>query len=251
MTSCRVRCACGGRTFSDVLPVEVGGPMRYVPQQFDFPHLWFTSLSTSRKEMWKGSVEGADGAALVFWWNMKHTDFVRKHPTLKPEGWSDTIPIAQHRDAGAFSKNDSLMSKMFPCTCIKQSELVPGTIEAIMELLFYLSAFIGARDGRKHVTHKRGPRTLGSAKFAGTGSLIASRSASSTGRRREESACFAVPQELQGHCGSRCATMEQHGGLRGGPVEPCTQLAATGRAHSIRRTTDDRAPFDVGPLAQV
>lgn len=39
-----------------------------------------------------------------------------------------------------FSKNDSLMSKMFPSTCIKQSELVPGTIEAIMELLFYLSA---------------------------------------------------------------------------------------------------------------
>lgn len=81
------------------LPVKVGGPTRYVQQQFDFPHLWFTSLSTSRKEMWKGSVEGADGAALVFRWNMKHTDFVRKHPTLKPEGWSDTIPIGQHRDA--------------------------------------------------------------------------------------------------------------------------------------------------------
>ena len=91
---------------------------------------------------------------------MATTPFVRNHPSLHRSDWSTTIPLGFYGDAGAFSHNDSLyvftwnsilgvgptMSKRYLATCIKKSDLVPGSMDAIFRIVAW--SFNALLDGR-------------------------------------------------------------------------------------------------------
>ena len=91
---------------------------------------------------------GPEGAVGGFWEKMKDTPIVRHHPVPAAD-LHRTLPLGLHGDGGSFSKQDSLFvftfnsllgegvtsSKRFVMTIIKKSELVPGTLDKMMEIL--------------------------------------------------------------------------------------------------------------------
>ena len=115
---------------------------------FLLPHSWFQALFAARSDVWKTSVEGADGEANASWTSMQHTSFVREHPFLNKEHWPKIVPLGFHGDAGSFSHQDSLfifswnsllatgttLSKRFIFTVVKKSNMCGGTLDAIMEI---------------------------------------------------------------------------------------------------------------------
>ena len=119
-----------------------------VAQPFLLPHSWLQSLHDHRPRMWTSAVVGPEGAVGDFWGKMKDTPIVRHHPVPAAD-LHRTLPLGLHGDGGSFSKQDSLFvftfnsllgegvtsSKRFVMTIIKKSELVPGTLDKMMEIL--------------------------------------------------------------------------------------------------------------------
>ena len=115
---------------------------------FLLPHAWLASLYQSRPRMWESAITGADGAAAAFWRSMEKTPIVRSHPFLTPDERSRTVPLGIHGDGGAFSKQDSVYcftfnsllgegstaAKRFLITIIKKSEMVPATLQTLMDI---------------------------------------------------------------------------------------------------------------------
>ena len=80
---------------------------------------------------------------------MGGTPFFREHPGMDPDRLSTTIPLGLYGDGGAFSHQDSLlvltwnsllgvgstMEKKFLMTCIKKSDIGPGTYEDLFSIL--------------------------------------------------------------------------------------------------------------------
>ena len=117
-----------------------------VSHPFLLPHDWLQSLYRSKPELWSSAVQGPDGAVTEFWQNMDDTPIARDHPCLDR---NRTIPLGLHGDGGSFSKQDSLYvftvnsllgegesaCKRFVMTIIKKSELVPGTLDKMMDIM--------------------------------------------------------------------------------------------------------------------
>ena len=116
---------------------------------FLLPHSWFASMHNECRDQFMSAIAGPPGGCDAFWKLMAGTDFFQKHPSLNPEHLSATIPIGFYGDAGAFSHQDSLMiftwnsllgvgstaEKKFLMTCVKKSDIVPGTYDDILSLL--------------------------------------------------------------------------------------------------------------------
>ena len=114
---------------------------------FLLPHAWFSSLCSERPEQFESAICGPAGARQAFWAMMADTPFVKEHPALIPD--DRTIPVGIYGDAGAFSKQDSLMiftwnsllgigstmEKKFLATCINKSDIVPATYAGIFSVL--------------------------------------------------------------------------------------------------------------------
>ena len=74
---------------------------------------------------------------------------MRLHPELPRSSWATTIPLGLHGDGASFAKHDSIyvfswsslvgsgttVQKRFWGTIIKKTDMVPGTIDAIMQVL--------------------------------------------------------------------------------------------------------------------
>ena len=117
-----------------------------VAHPFLLPHAWLQSLYSSKPELWQSAIQGPDGAVADFWEGIESTVLVRDHPSLDR---SRTIPLGLHGDGGSFSKQDSLFvftfnsllgegesaSKRLLMTIIKKSELVPGTLDRMMDIM--------------------------------------------------------------------------------------------------------------------
>ena len=120
-----------------------------VAQPFLLPHSWLSSLYHQRPALWASAIAGAEGAPAEFWQNMRSTPIVRLHPFLPADQQPMTVPLGLHGDGGSFSKQDSLfvftvnslvgsgttVQKRFILTIIRKSEMIPGTLDAIMEVL--------------------------------------------------------------------------------------------------------------------
>ena len=117
-----------------------------VSHPFLLPHDWLQSLH-GQPEMWQSAIVGSDGGAVPeFWESMDATPIVKNHPHLDRRL---TVPLGLHGDGGSFSKQDSLYvftfnsllgqgdssSKRFVSTIIKKSQLVPGSLDKIMDIL--------------------------------------------------------------------------------------------------------------------
>ena len=116
---------------------------------FLLPHAWLSSLYHHRHGLWQSAIQGGGGAAASFWESMASTPIVRSHPHLSEEARSRTLPLGIHGDGGSFSKQDSLfvftmngllgkgatVEKRFLLTVIKKSEIAPGTLDLIMDIL--------------------------------------------------------------------------------------------------------------------
>ena len=119
------------------------------PHPFMLPHTWFASLHKDRPEAFADSVHGPAGAPLAFWTCMAYTPFVKSHPKLTREDLPCTIPLGFYGDAGSFSHQDSLyvftwnslvgtgatMAKRYLTACLKKSDIVPGTLDAVFRIL--------------------------------------------------------------------------------------------------------------------
>ena len=119
------------------------------PHPFFLPHMWFSSLAEHDPDLFKKAVTGPPGQCQDFWDNMSDTPFMEHHPHLEHDRLAHTIPLGFYGDAGAYSDNNSLyvftwnslmgsgqtMAKRFLCTCIKKSDMVAGTEEAMFEVL--------------------------------------------------------------------------------------------------------------------
>ena len=116
---------------------------------FLLPHDFFGKYHAAQFKKWVSTITGPKGAALQFWEAMKATEFVRFHPDLPQGKWSHTVPIGMHGDGAAFSKQDSVyifswnsllgtgttVQKRFVTAIIRKSDMVPGTLDAIMKVL--------------------------------------------------------------------------------------------------------------------
>ena len=121
----------------------------HCPPIFAAAFVFFQSYFKDRPGLWKQTIAGPIGATSEFWQQMQHHEFVKKHPALKQDHWATTIPIGFHGDGGAFSKQDSLytfswnsllgvgqtIAKRFIFTVIKKSDMVAGTLDAILHVL--------------------------------------------------------------------------------------------------------------------
>ena len=89
------------------------------------------------------------GATQRYWNSIRHTEFFKSHPGLNEDELHRTVPIGMHGDGGAFPHNDSLFvltwnsligsgptrATRFLMTIVPKSEMVPGTMPAIMKVL--------------------------------------------------------------------------------------------------------------------
>ena len=113
------------------------------------PHRWLTARYEHCPNIWKNSVEGADGGALALWTLMGQSLYVKKHPHLPRNMWECTVPIGMRGDAGAFSKQESLyvftwnsllgarttMSKRFLMTVIRKKDITPETLDCMLKVM--------------------------------------------------------------------------------------------------------------------
>ena len=114
---------------------------------FLLPHSWLASLHDNNQNKFEKTVTGPEGACSAFWTMMAGTDFARDLPILGP--LDRTLPIGLHGDGGAYSKQDSVLvltwnsllgsgctkAKRYLLTCIRKTDLAPGTLDAIFEIL--------------------------------------------------------------------------------------------------------------------
>ena len=105
------------RSLMSVFGSPVGAPpLRYfniptkqsdhVSHPFLLPHEFINSLYHHRRERFDQLIRGAEDSAQSFWESMQTSDFVSKHPSLKPENFWRTLPIGFHGDAGSFTNAD-------------------------------------------------------------------------------------------------------------------------------------------------
>ena len=93
-----------------------------------------------------GSTVGPPGAVKEYWDHIMHSDFVQKHPQLND--YFHTAPLGFHGDAGAFSKQDSLMvfsfngllssgrtrTKRFLFSTIRKADYTRETLDAMLKV---------------------------------------------------------------------------------------------------------------------
>jgi len=122
--------------------------VQQTPHPLLLPHDFLAKMFSGRQRDWEGLLAGAPGACAEFWKAMAATDFVSRHPALSRASWKDTIPIGMHGDGGKFSHQDSLltitwnsllgegqtMQKRFLFTVIRKSDMVDGTLSALMNI---------------------------------------------------------------------------------------------------------------------
>ena len=121
-----------------------------VLQPFMLPHEWFAALCREKPDLFNATIKGGDDSTCTaFWTCMAETPFLRRHPVLSRDMLSKTIPLGFYGDAGSFSHQDSLyvftwnsmlgggqtMSKKFLITCLKKSDIGPGTLDAIFKVI--------------------------------------------------------------------------------------------------------------------
>ena len=120
-----------------------------VAHPFYLPHMWLSALAAHQPDLFKQAVQGERGGCAEFWEHMRETPFMQHHPHLDARRLPQTVPMGFYGDAGAYSDNNSLyvftwnslmgsgptMAKRFLCTCIKKSDMVEGTEEALFEVL--------------------------------------------------------------------------------------------------------------------
>ena len=135
---------CPSMTWSEV-PTKSGKFMH----PFFLPHMSFASLAAECPELFQSAMLGPEGGCSAFWTMMHDTPFVREHPVLAPDNKHKTIPLGFYGDGGAFSHQDSLlvftynsllgtgrtMSKRYVITCVKKSDIIPGTLESIFKII--------------------------------------------------------------------------------------------------------------------
>ena len=119
------------------------------PHPVLFPHEFFRSYWLGVRARWEQTISGGARACIEFWESMQHTDFLRFHPDLASDTWPTTVPLGLHGDGAAFSKQDNLYTfswnslvgtgataqKRFLFTVVKKSDVVPGTLDAIFQVL--------------------------------------------------------------------------------------------------------------------
>ena len=122
---------------------------RKEPHPFLLPHLFFESFFHGRKSEFISAVRGPPRSSAQFWNAIKDQDYYQHHPRRDTQNWARTVPLGLHGDAGAFSKQDSLMvvswnsllgsgatiAKRFLITAIPKSQMVPGTMDAVLRLV--------------------------------------------------------------------------------------------------------------------
>jgi hypothetical protein len=87
------------------IPMKVG----HVFHPFLLPHKFFQAIYKDRRGDWEHFLQGPIGAAQQYWDNMKDNLYVKNHPNFPMNTWAKTLPLGLHGDAGAYSKQDSLM----------------------------------------------------------------------------------------------------------------------------------------------
>ena len=116
---------------------------------FLLPHEFFRQYYIGQRAKWASTMTGPVNAALDFWQAMAGTDYLRLHPALPKSKWTQTVPLGLHGDGAAVSHQDSLyvfswnsligsgatVQKRFLATIIKKTDMVPGTVDAIMKIL--------------------------------------------------------------------------------------------------------------------
>ena len=125
--------------------VQIPMKMGRLPILF-FPHKWVTAIYAFAA-IWCASFLPGPGACYNFWNSMQDSEFVRQHPILTQANWDVTAPCGMHGDAGAFSKQESVYlftfnsllgakanGKRFIFTLIRKSQMVRGTMDAIMKI---------------------------------------------------------------------------------------------------------------------
>ena len=89
----------------------------------------------------------ADGVE-EYWAAIANTNFVKKHPKLKPHSFSATVPLGMHGDAGSFSHHDSLLvlawnsilgrgitrKKRFVFTFVRKRDYTEETLDALWRI---------------------------------------------------------------------------------------------------------------------
>jgi hypothetical protein len=88
------------------LPLKGG----LLPHPLIWPHKFFHALSRHRQDAWVDRIVGGPGACQAYWESMRDSAFVRNHPFLPEEGWSNIVPLGLHGDGGAFNKQESVVS---------------------------------------------------------------------------------------------------------------------------------------------
>jgi hypothetical protein len=107
----------------------------------------FAKLCNEHTQFWEKRVRGDEGACSRFWESLVSHPIVAKHPVLKPADFPRTIALGLHADGAPLTKHESLftiawnslhgtgttMQTRFIFTCIKKSDMGPGTMEAIWD----------------------------------------------------------------------------------------------------------------------
>ena len=73
------------------------------------PHEFLGRIYHNAPTVWSKHIRGPDGVAASFWRALEGSPVIAGHPWLNPKYLHQTLPLGMHGDAGAISKNDSLM----------------------------------------------------------------------------------------------------------------------------------------------
>jgi hypothetical protein len=129
--------------------IPVQGESRPQPHPFILPHRLFATLFQHRNQIWESEIRGPN-ELLDFW--RHNEEIIRLHGHLDRKHLRKTIPIGLHGDAGAFTKNESILTiswnsltgkakactlaKRFVFTTIKASSCKPdgSTLDAIWKI---------------------------------------------------------------------------------------------------------------------
>ena len=120
---------------------------RRKPHPIIWPHNWFQTLPSSRPDIWRHRITGAEHAAHQFWESISASQFVTRHPHLPRDSWHRIVSIGFHGDGGGVNKHDSLhtfnwnsllatgrtVQTHFLFTVVEKSDMVADTLDALMK----------------------------------------------------------------------------------------------------------------------
>jgi hypothetical protein len=127
------------------IPLKNG---RYALHPFLLPHKFFEQLYKERRQDFQRYLQGPVGAAQQYWEHLQDSAYVRLHPKLHSNNFATMIPLGLHGDAGAYSKQDSLMviswnsilgrgntrRKRFVFTFLRKRDYTPETLNAVWHI---------------------------------------------------------------------------------------------------------------------